>query len=727
MSRLVDAVDVELESLENKWVTGITSQNIEEIAIQAALRSAPVSYAYIWIAAHLEVSQMHKSLHPSFSKGIEAARDSAGKHLLQDELRNVVADHREALDEAVVHLKDFDHTYDMIRDMQARYILRNGSALIERVQNMFMRVAVAIHMDDLPGVLATYGLLSARKIILDPFAYLNAGSSSKPASSTTALSFMDAGVDGAYDVIAKCVLAVRSGGRVALSAHDIPCAGKEGACRHPDRNIGLWPMMRLLDGAIGVAREPGDRRTDVVNVCVEPWHVDVLGLLEFLVLHRNGVSDQKSITVTLSVPDIFMVRVEEDGPWSLFCPADTPGLLDLCGESFEEAYIRYETSGVRRTPISARALWDTIIGAILSTDGPTIIYKDSTNDKSNVPMLRGARHADLRNGMINTTGVGNFLASRNHASIALPLLVTRSGTFDFGQLRDAVHQATIILNKLLDAGVAADQDREFRAIAIGVHGLADVFAAIRMPYDSMEASSLNIRIAETVYYAALEASCDLAELHGPYPAFQQSPMAKGRYQFDLWNTQPSRHFNWDTLKAKIARFGVRNSVLTSVAPGNCLDSFSGYTDSVEPPSSNILAEGIVCPWLVRELQDAGLWSDVMKDAITKENGSIQAIDAIPADTKSIYRTAWEIDPETIVRMALDRAPFVCQNDSLSFHLESPTANRVGELLMRTWAAGLKTGAHAIYTRYTAHSSKETSSCEDDDGEMSFDELLSGSS
>ncbi|KAJ7476310.1 ribonucleotide reductase [Mycena galericulata] len=694
---------------------------------------------------------MHKSLPAKFSNSMKSFRDASDKMLLLPGFLEIVDKHHSVFDGAIINLRDFDHTYDMIRDMQARSLMRTGTAVLERVQHMYMRTAIAIHLHDIPNVLATYEFLSSRQIIHDPMTYRNAGMIGKTLTATCAVNFSGASVQEMYDIIAKCVFTIRNGGRVGIAAQDVPCTGSRGTCNHTDRNIGLWPMMRLIEGAISFARQPDDKRTDIGNVCIEAWHVETRSLLEWLTIHRNELTDEKSLTVTLSIPDILMVRIEEDGMWSLFCPVDVPDLVQLRGHTFEETYNHYERSSIPRVRIRARDLWDIILRTEVLTGGPSIIYRDNLNGesknlgtnsdvddilgKSNLPDFGGAYHSDLRTGVIDMTGVNNHLAGRHHASISLPLMVTPAATFSFTKLRQTTRALVFDLNHLMDSSTpriedSTDPNKDYRCIAIGMHGLTDVFAALRMPYNSPEAATLNAQIAENMYYAALDASCGLAEKQGVYPAFRQSPLSKEIFHFDMWNATPSTSLDWEVLRGRVQKFGVRNAAIIAIAPGSCPESYTGYTDSIDPPASNVLDGQVVCPWLVRELVGLGIWSDDLREKIVNARGSVQDIENIPTDIKELYRTAWEISPDIIIQMALQRAPFVCHSEALSLYINSPTSDFMGEFLMRAWAAGMKTGLHKLYTRYPEQSSgSRTSSYEGDtDREMSFDDIvLSGNS
>ncbi|KAJ6507239.1 hypothetical protein C8R47DRAFT_1209165 [Mycena vitilis] len=692
--------------VQEKIRPGMTTESVEELSIQSALRSAHLNEAYCRIAGRLEINKMRRVLHPHFSANLRLFRTETGEYTLSRRFLDVVEEHHEALDQAIVHGRDLDHTYYAIRDIQHQSLAREGGSVLERIQHMFMRTAIAIHMDDIPNVLATYDLISSRRIVHDTFLARNAGLVGKPLSSISTLALLDMDVHDVYDAIGQCVLVTRVGGRVAICATAVPCNRRNPLCLHD--KIGVRPTLNLLEGALSFTRRPDDIGTNLANVSIEPWHIDIHSILEFVNSHKEGLREQKSITVTLSVPDIFMARVENNESWTLFCPNDVPNLIDgtLEAKGFEDAYSKYEDSNLSRIKIQARDLWSVILTTIVATGGPSILFKDSINGKSNVTSSSQRFHADTGTGAIDMVTT-HKLSGHDHASVTLPLFVTAATTFDFGRLRKCTSDLVINMNKILDARFAApseDCNRNFRVIAIGINGFADVLAALRLPYASPEAASLNGRIMETMYYAGMDASCYLAEKDGPYEAFQDSPLAKGKFQFDLWNAKPSDFFDWDDLRSRVKRYGVRNAAILAIAPGSCPGSVTGYTGSVDPFMSNLDGD-VVYPWLVKELDALGLWSDDMRRIIVNGRGTIQHIDSIPEDVKEIYRTAWEIDPETLV--------------------QNPQPEQLGELLMRAWASGMKTGMHRLYSRSMDRGYKGTSSeqSESADGETSSDEII----
>ncbi|KAJ7815298.1 hypothetical protein B0H13DRAFT_1924268 [Mycena leptocephala] len=635
-----------VEDVHGQMSSGLTTEAIDDLAIRAALRATSLNPAYIWIAGHIEISKMHKALHPGFSYTVKTFLTDSGDPSLADEFLDVVQKHHQILDDSIVHLRDFDHTY--------------------------------------------------RHITHDVFMSRHGGAIDRPTSSSCAMTLVDVDVRDVYDAIARCVFAARNGRHVAISAQQVPCSGRISTCQHDDSSIGLWSMLKLLEGALSFTRRKDDKRSDVANICVEPWHIDIKSVLEFVNVHQNGLCDQKGITVTMSVPDIFIARVEDDEPWSLFCPVDVPNLTDLQGSSFEHEYLRYESSSTPQVKIQARDLWDMMIRTITLTGGPSILFKDAINDKSNIPANGATLQSDLRTGLIDVLGTSCELLPRNHASIALPLFVAANGTFDFGKLQKVTGDVVINLNRILDAALARsqtiDRNKDYRIIAVGAHGLADAFAALRLPYDSPEAASLNSRIAETMYYAALKTSCDLAETHGAYAAFQDSPLARGKFQFDLWGATP-------------------------------LKTATGYTDSTDPALSNI-DDDIVCPWLVRDLTMWGIWSDNLRDQIIDSRGLRCRANGNQTDL-----------PDSLGDRPRNRHPHDDAKSTVRLpHTSSDFTSGIahsgsyGELLMHAWASGLKTGLHKLHTRCVDQSSKDPSSYESDaDGEMSFDDLvLSGS-
>ncbi|KAJ7603542.1 ribonucleotide reductase [Mycena polygramma] len=665
---------------------------LQEFVIQAAVESASIHPAYAWIASHVEVDCMHRTIGPKFSDSIRNLEQGPGRKAFSKEFLDTVEKHSHVLDSAIVHLRDYDHTYDSISDIQQRLLNRNGRFIVERIQH--------IHNE------------RTGNLMVDSLMVSNAGTTDRAASSLHSMA------------LSHCDI------RVWISANGDT---RNAICRHEKINVGLWTMMKFLDGAVAFTRNRDNQRNDLINVSVEAWHTDLRSIIDFNNMHQHDLADHKSLTVTISIPDLFMTRVEENGEWSMFCPKNVPDLLNLSGSYFETAYTRYESSSVPRIKVQARELWDMILRSMILTRGPSLVFKDNFNGKSNLMDTPPSSHSNLRTGMVDVLGEDDQLYPRNHASITLPLFIGPNGTFNFSKLHHVVKQATYILNKILDATIPqlialSDRNIEYRSIAIGIHGLADVFTAMRMPYESLEATDLNVQIAETVYHAALEASCELAASHGAYENFSRSPLANGITQFDFWEVTPSGRYDWTSLRERIRINGVRNASLVAIGPSGGRQWPSGFTESTDPLPSNVLEGELVCPWLVEDLTTLHLWNADIRREIVAAKGSIQQIPAIPANIKAIYRTAWEVDPKSIIKMALSRAPFVCHSQSTSFYLESPNTEQLGDLLSRAWSCGLKTGIHELHSRFPETISEPLSDgSEDSDREMSFEDvILSGS-
>ncbi|KAJ7739539.1 ribonucleotide reductase [Mycena metata] len=735
-------VDVQrlVAKIESRVKDGVTTQCISQYTTQAAFEYAVIHPAYSSLARNVEIADMHKTIQPSFSVAMKTFGDGTGKGPLSNDFLSFVEKYHEILDTAVVHLRDYDHTLQVylvtIQDIQKRFLARKDGQLTERIQHMYMRIAVSVHLDDIGNALHTYDLLSSRQIALDAFMTIYAGTKERAMSSSYSIALSQSNVHELYDGITRAAFTARKGGTVAVSAQGLPCNGRNNRCDHNDSNVGLWTLMRFIDGALGITREHEDHRTDLMNVAVEVWHIDVAPLMEFNNMHQHDLADHKSVTTTavsiqlgnMLTDHYSMQRVDDNSDWSMFCPKNVPKLLSLTGQAFDDAYRRYEESDIQRVTMKAKDMWETILQSMILTGGPSIIFKDNLNGKSNVPETSPSCQSDMRNGMVDSLGDEDELYPRNHTSIALPLFISRNRDFDFEKLHQVVKEVVYLLNRNLDASTdqlsaLADRNKKYRSIAIGMHGLADVFTAMRMPFESLEAAELNIHIAETMYHGALEASWELALNHGAHQHFNQTPMANGIMQFDFWEVTPTNRYDWHKLSERICANGTRNATLIAIGPQTAAHWPSGFTDSTEPVSSNLLDGNIASNWLVEDLIKLGLWNDNIRQDITNSKGSIQHIPTIPADIKAIYRTAWEIDPTAILQLALGRAPFVCHSQSVSMHIESPTIEQMSDLMMRAWTSGLKSGLHRLYSRYPEQTTGDSSDADCSEGGMSFADII----
>ncbi|KAG1865188.1 ribonucleotide reductase large subunit [Suillus tomentosus] len=459
-------------------------------------------------------------------------------------------------------------------------------------------------------------------------------------------------------------------------------------------------MLRAYDATARYVDQGGNKRPGAFAIYLEPWHPDIFDFLDLSKNHGKEESRARDLFYTLWICDLFMKHVESNENWSLFCPNEAPGLHEVHGEEFEALYETYEIEGRAQTVIPAQKLWYAILEAQIETGGPFMVYKDSANRKSNQKNLGTIKLSNLCTEIIEYSSPEET-AVCNLASLALPTFIS-NGKYDFQKLHDVAKVITRNLNRIIDVNM------RHHPIGLGVHGLADAFMILRLPFDSPEARQLNLQIFETIYHAGLEASCEEAKIDGPYKTFRGSPADLGQLQYDLWGVTPSDLWDWTSLKEKIAQTGLRNSLLVAPMPTASTSQILGFNECFEPYTSNIYTRHVlagefqvVCPWLLRDLVDRGLWNDDMKNMIIAHNGSVANIPSIPNDIKAIYKTIWEISQKKVIDLAADRGAFICQSQSLNIHLQSPTVGQLTSMHFYGWKKGLKTGMYYLRTRPAA--------------------------
>jgi len=480
---------------------------------------------------------------------------------------------------------------------------------------------------------------------------------------------------------------------------------------------GLVPMLRVYNNTARYVDQGGNKRPGAFAMYLEPWHADVF---EFLDLRKNTGKDEqraRDLFYALWIPDLFMKRVEENGDWCLMCPHDSPGLADCWGEKFEELYTKYEKEGRYKKKIKAQQVWYAIIESQVETGTPYMLYKDACNSKSNQQNLGTIKCSNLCTEIVEYSSPDE-VAVCNLASIALNMYV-KDGQYDFAKLKEVTKVATKNLNKIIEVNFypveeAKKSNMRHRPIGIGVQGLADAFILMRFPFDSPEAKKLNKQIFETIYYGAMEASCELAEKLGPYETYAGCPVSKGIFQFDMWKVTPSDLWDWAALKAKVAKHGVRNSLLLAPMPTASTAQILGNNEAIEAYTSNIYSRRvlsgefqIVNHHLLRDLTERGLWNDDMKNQIISNNGSIQNVESIPAELKALYKTVWEISQKVIIEMAADRGAYIDQSQSLNIHIAEPNYGKLTSMHFYAWKQGLKTGMYYLRTKAAASAIKFT--------------------
>lgn len=633
--------------------------------------------------------------------------------MISTETYETVMRHANELNSAIVYDKDFNYNYFGFKTLERSYLLRINGKVAERPQHMVMRVAVGIHGDDVEKVIETYNLMSSKFFTHASPTLFNAGTPQPQLSSCFLVSMKEDSIEGIYDTLKTCAMISKTAGGIGLNVHCIRATGSYIAGTNGSSN-GLVPMLQVFNNTARYVDQGGNKRPGAFAIYLEPWHADIFDFLDLRKNHGKEEARARDLFYALWIPDLFMKRVEDNGDWSLFCPNEAPGLADIWGEKFEELYHKYEnTPGLPRKTIKAQKLWYAILESQTETGNPFMLYKDACNRKSNQQNLGTIRSSNLCTEIVEYSAPDE-VAVCNLASLALPTFIDIArGEYDFGKLHAVTKVIVNNLNKIIDINYypveeARRSNMRHRPIGLGVQGLADAFLALRMPFDSPQAKQLNIQIFETIYHAAAEASVELAMVDGPYSTYEGSPASNGLLQFDLWNVTPTDLWDWASLKEKLAKHGLRNSLLVSPMPTASTSQILGFNECFEPYTSNIYSRRVLAgefqvvnPWLLKDLVDMGLWSDNMKNRIIADNGSIQNIPNIPADIKALYKTVWEISQKTIIDLAADRGPYIDQSQSLNIHIQNPTMGKLTSMHFYGWKKGLKTGMYYLRTQAAA--------------------------
>lgn len=620
----------------------------------------------------------------------------------------IIMENAERLNSAIIYDRDFGYNYFGFKTLERSYLLRVKGKVVERPQHMLMRCAVGVHGEDIDAAIETYNLLSERYFTHASPTLFAAATPRPQLSSCFLLTMTEDSIEGIYDTLKRCALISKSAGGIGLNVHCIRAKGSYIAGTNGFSN-GLLPMLRVYNNTARYVDQGGNKRPGAFAIYLEPWHGDIF---EFLDLKKNTGEEEaraRDMFYALWIPDLFMRRVEADGLWSLMCPHDCPGLEDTWGEEFETLYEKYEKEGKFLRQIRAQELWFAIVTSQVETGVPYMLYKDACNRKSNQQNIGTIKCSNLCTEIVEYSSKDE-VAVCNLASIALNMFVRPDKTFDFVKLKEVVTTVTKNLNKIIDVNYypipeAKRSNMRHRPIGIGVQGLADAFILMRYPFESDEAKLLNQQIFETLYFGALEASCDLAARDGPYETYPGCPVSKGILQYDMWGKTPTDLWNWTALKAKIAQHGVRNSLLLAPMPTASTAQILGNNESFEPYTSNIynrrVLSGefqIVNHHLLKDLTELDLWDDDMKNLIISKNGSIADIDDIPQHIRSLYKTVWEISQKTLMQMAADRGAFIDQSQSFNIHVAEPNYGKLTSMHFYGWKLGLKTGMYYLRTK-----------------------------
>lgn len=736
----IDPVQV-TQKVCGQFASGMSTSELDLLAADTAEYMSTNDPEFDSLATRILISNLHKTTNSSFTKTCEKSakyiNPATGKQvsLLSDDFLKFILANRAALDKAIDTSRDYNYDFFGFKTLERAYLMKNDAVIVERPQYMWMRVACQIHLNSVEKALTTYNLMSQGYFTHATPTLFNSGTPNPQLASCFLLTVKEDSIEGIYDTLKDCAKISKFGGGVGISTHKVRAAGSYIAGTNGTAN-GLIPMLRVFNNTARYVDQGGGKRKGAFAIYLEPWHADVF---EWLSLPKNTGSREhraSDLFYGLWTPDLFMKRVEEDGNWALFCPHEAPGLADVWGEEFEKLYTKYEQTGLKfiekidaqgktveiksktgkvRKIVKARELWRAILDTQLETGKPYMLYKDACNRKSNQQHSGTIRQSNLCTEIIQYASPTE-VAVCNLVSLRLPASVTPSKKdqtkkeFNFQKLREVVHVVTENLNNVIDCSYypvkeAKTSNMRHRPIGIGVQGLADTFILMEMPFESKEAQQLNTLIFETIYFAALEKSCELAEISGVYESYMGSPASKGILQYDMWNVTPSALWDWKSLKVKIKKYGLRNSLLVAPMPTASTSQILGSNECFEPFTSNLYLRRTnagefikINKYLVKRLQQKKLWSLEMKNKLILHKGSVQQIDEIDPFTKKLFKTVWEMNGRVLLKMAADRGAFIDQSQSLNVHIKNANQSKLYAMHMMGWKLGLKTGSYYLRTQ-----------------------------
>ncbi len=721
LNPLVTPEKVAMKVIEGLY-DGVTTSELDNLAAEVAATNTITHPDYALLASRIAVSNLHKNTKKSFSEVVKDLyeyidpKTDKKAPLISDEVYDIIIKNADILDSTIIYDRDFRYDFFGFKTLERSYLLRLKGEVAERPQQMLMRVAVGIHKDDLDSAIETYNYMSEGWFTHATPTLFNSGTPKPQMSSCFLLTTKEDSIPGIYDTLKQCAQISQSAGGIGLSIHDIRATGSYIKGTNGTSN-GIVPMLRVFNDTARYVDQGGGKRKGSFAIYVEPWHADIFDFLDLRKNHGKEEQRARDLFYALWIPDLFMQRVEENGDWTLMCPNECPGLADVHGKDFEKLYKKYESEGKGRKAIKAQELWFKILESQIETGTPYMLYKDAANEKSNQKNLGTIKSSNLCTEIIEYTAPDE-VAVCNLASIALPKFVAE-GKFDHEKLFKVAYRVTKNLDKVIDANYypvaeARNSNMRHRPIGIGVQGLADTFILMRQAFESDEAKQLNKDIFETIYYAALTASKDLAIEKGPYESYKGSPVSKGVLQFDMWNVKPSERWEWDLLRDEIKKNGVRNSLLLAPMPTASTAQILGNNECFEPYTSNIYTRRvlsgefiIVNKHLLRDLVKLGIWDDRLKNKLMASNGSIQNIDEIPENIKNLYKTAWEISQKVLLDMAADRGAFIDQSQSLNIFMENANFAKLTSMHFYGWKAGLKTGMYYLRTKSATDAIKFT--------------------
>ena len=728
---------------------GVPTTQLDELTAANAASLGTVHPDWNTLAGRIAISNHHKNTDASFTTVIKAlanqTMDKTGEKTsyIAPALLALVEEHGATIDAYIQHPRDYLLDYFGFKTLEKSYLLRDTKMrILERPQHMWMRVSLALWAGHespkaLEYAFQTYDLMSQKFMTHATPTLFNAGTPMQQLSSCYLLAMHEDSIAGIYKTLGDCAAISKYAGGIGLHVHNVRARGSLIRGTNGMSN-GLVPMLRVFNNTARYVDQGGGRRNGSFAVYLEPWHADIE---DFLKLKLNSGAEEeraRDLFYALWVSDLFMERVEAGGDWSLFCPSEAPGLSDVWGPEFVKLYLQYEAEGRARKTVKAQKLWFQILDTQMETGTPYLVYKDAANRKSNQQNLGTIKSSNLCSEIIEFSN-HQETAVCNLASIALPAFV-KDGKFDFAELRRVAGVAIRNLNRVIDINYYPTPETKrsnmrHRPVGLGVQGLADVFAMLKLSWESDAALELNQLIFEHMYYAAVSMSCELAVEEGAYETFRghlnpysrpehanwgmndPSPASTGRLQPDLWGVTPITEtrgeLDWAALRLRAAA-GMRNSLLIAPMPTASTSQILGYNECFEPFTSNLYTRRtlagefvVINKHLMKELLELGVWNDDMKQQIVARNGSVQDVPGIPEEIQSRYKTTWEMKQRVLIDMAAGRGAFICQSQSLNLFVADPNYGKLTSMHFYAWKRGLKTGCYYLRTKAPVAAQKFT--------------------
>ena len=720
LNALVDPIKISMRVIEGIY-DGVSTSELDNLAAEIAATLTTTHPDFAKVAARIAVSNLHKNTKKSFSETVkdlhEYVNPRTGKKasMIAEDVYKIIMDNANKLDSTIIYNRDFGYDFFGFKTLERSYLLKINGQIVERPQHMLMRVSIGIHKEDIDAAIETYELMSKRFFTHATPTLFNAGTPKPQMSSCFLLQMQDDSIGGIYDTLKQTAQISQSAGGIGLSIHNVRATGSYIRGTNGTSN-GIVPMLRVYNDTARYVDQGGGKRKGSFAVYLEPWHADIFQFLDLKKNHGKEEMRARDLFLAMWIPDLFMKRVEEDGEWTLMCPNECPHLFDTYGDEFEKLYTGYEKVGKGRKTIKARELWEKILESQIETGNPYMLYKDAVNRKSNHKNLGTIRSSNLCTEIMEYTAPDE-VAVCNLASIALPMFISETPDgkkfFDHKKLFKVTKKITKNLDTVIDQNFypvveAENSNMRHRPVGIGIQGLADAFILLRMPFTSEEAKKLNKDIFETIYFAALTSSMELAKIKGPYSSYKGSPISQGEFQFNMWNIHEdelSGNWEWNKLRESIMEHGVRNSLLVAPMPTASTSQILGNNEAFEPYTSNIYTRRVlsgefivVNKHLLEDLVELGLWNNDMKEEIMRANGSVQHIESIPQDLKELYKTVWELSMKDIIDMARHRGYFIDQSQSLNLFMKDPDYSKLTSMHFYGWKSGLKTGMYYLRTK-----------------------------